>query len=96
MKMTPSDLEWILSSNGDDRIISWIRQRPSGRATVREVLHNHRHLFSKADDVESRLEFLQYLGVGDWIVRDTGPRGGRPTRAFAPKPSNRITPQRKS
>jgi hypothetical protein len=72
---------WYATEEGE-RLVDWISKAAGGRATVRQVLHAFRHRFDDAATVECVLEWLRVLGRGRWTLRESGPKGGRPTIAF--------------
>jgi len=73
----------VLSENDDERTVREVLEfvdRRGGSVTVRE-LQQSMH-FDSADDAEAVLVAMVADGVGRWVEKPTGPRGGRPTRHF--------------
>ena len=73
----------VLSENDDERTVREVLEfvdRHGGAVTVRE-LQQSMH-FDSADDAEAVLVAMVADGVGRWVEKPTGPRGGRPTRHF--------------
>ena len=64
----------------EQREVLEVVERRGGSITVRE-LQQTMH-FKTAEDSEATLAALVVDGLGQWIEKPTGPRGGRPTRHF--------------
>lgn len=73
----------MLSEDDEERgrreVLELINRR-GGSITVREV-QQFVH-FDSADDAEAVLVAMVADGLGHWVEKPTGPRGGRPTRHF--------------
>ena len=73
----------MLSEDNQDRerreVLELVERR-RGSITVRE-LQQSMH-FGSAEDAEAILAAMVADGLGRWIEKPTGPRGGRPTRHF--------------
>jgi hypothetical protein len=76
------------------RLIDFISAR-GGEITARDLWKSNNKRYAGAPDAEATLNSLVESGLGEWIDRPAGPKGGRPTRVFklrTPKPQNPETP----
>jgi hypothetical protein len=64
------------------RLVEWVRSRPGGKATAKELQHSNGRKYPMGEHAEAALEALVGAGWGRWEDRPAGPKGGRPTRIF--------------
>jgi hypothetical protein len=72
------------------RLVTWVRGR-GGKVTVKELQRSHSRKYATADAAERDLAALVEAGLGVWVDRPAGPRGGRPTRDFILLPTKDET-----
>jgi hypothetical protein len=86
----------MFGETGQDRLrrqlVEFIRGQ-GGRVTARKVQRSNQKKYPTADDAEKALGELAQGGLGEWVVRPTTDRGGRPTAEFVLNPDPGELPQ---
>jgi hypothetical protein len=62
-------------------LLEWIAGH-RGQVTAQQLRDSCRGRYPRAEDAEAALGALVEAGLGEWIDKPAGPKGGRPTRTF--------------
>lgn len=76
------------------RLVDWLVKHP-GPITARQLRDTNKAAYPKTERAKLALDQLATAGLGQWLDRPTGVKGGRPTAVFSlylSKPQNPRTP----
>ena len=75
------------------KLIDWLRRR-HGRATPRDLCRSNSRKYPTLESAVNAFNKLVGTGITNWVPKDSGPKGGRPTRQVVTSPTGEpIDPQ---